>query len=213
MTTTTHLQGTAVARDVIDASLPIYDMVLTEHLVVEAPDSVVFRTAKGLDFLTVRAPFVTALMTARTLPSRLMGRSVDAPPALRLAEEPSALPGWLLLGEVPGREVAFGAVGTLWKAHIEWLDVSADTFADFAEAGWGKIACHLLVRPDGPGRTVLTYECRTGTTDRVSRAAMARYWWLIRPFVGYIMRAVLRTIRSDAEASAATLTSADRERS
>jgi hypothetical protein len=26
---------------------------------------------------------------------------------------------------------------------------------------------------------------------------MGRYWWLIRPFVGYVLRAVLRTIRGN----------------
>ena len=49
------------------------------------------------------------------------------------------------------------------------------------------------------GRSILTYECRTGTTDLDSRREMSRYWWLIRPFVGYILRAVLRTIRANAE--------------
>ena len=72
-------------------------------------------------------------------------------------------------------------------------------FAAFDEPGWGKIACHLLVRPDGPGRSVLTYECRTATTDHESRHAMGRYWWAIRPFVGYVLRASLRTIARDAE--------------
>ena len=70
------------------------------------------------------------------------------------------------------------------------------------EPGWGKIACHLLVRPDGPGRSILSYECRTATTDPVSRAQMARYWWLIRPFVAYVLRAVLRTIRGNVDAHA-----------
>jgi hypothetical protein len=200
MTTLTPGQPEAVANDVIDTRLSIYDVVLTEHLVVDAPPATVFRAAKDLDFLTIRAPLVTALMTARMLPAKLMGRSVEAPQALRLAADPSALPGWLALGEVPGREIAFGAVGKFWKVDIEWRDVPVEQFAAFAEPGWGKIACHLLVRADGPGRSVLTYECRTGTTDVVSRAQMTRYWWLIRPFVGYILRAVLRTIRSNAEA-------------
>jgi hypothetical protein len=119
-----------------------------------------------------------------------------------LARDPGALPGWLLLDEAPGREVVFGAVGTFWKADIEWRDLAADQFADFAEPGWGKIACHLLVRPDGPGRSILSYECRTATTDPVSRAQMSRYWWLIRPFVGYVLRAVLRTIGANVDAHA-----------
>lgn len=90
--------------------------------------------------------------------------------------------------------MAFGAIGTFWKADIEWRDVPLEQFETFDEPGWGKIACHFLVRPDGPGRTVLTYVCRTATTDPPARRRMARYWWLIRPFVGHIMRATLRTI-------------------
>jgi hypothetical protein len=186
--------------DLLDVHLPSYDVVLTEHLVVEADIAVVFEAAKNFDFMTTKSPLVTALMTARGVPSRLLGRPVVTPRALMLTSESGALPGWLLLGEVPGREVVFGAVGTFWKPDIEWHDLPADQFATFAEPGWGKIACHLLVRPDGPGRSILSYECRTATTDPVSQAQMSRYWWLIRPFVAYVLRAVIRTIRGNVDA-------------
>jgi hypothetical protein len=182
----------------LDVHLPTYDVVLTEHLVVEADTGAVFEAAKNFDFLTTRSPLVTALMTARSVPSRLLGRPVVTPQALMLARDPGALPGWLLLGEIPGRELVFGAVGTFWKPDIEWHDLTADQFAAFEEPGWGKIACHLLVRPDGPGSSLLSYECRTATTDSASRAHMSRYWWLIRPFVAYVLRAVVRTIRRNA---------------
>ena len=188
--------------DLLDVHLPSYDVVLTEHLVVEADIAVVFEAAKNFDFMTTKSPLVTALMTARGVPSRLLGRPVVTPRALMLTSESGALPGWLLLGEVPGREVVFGAVGTFWKPDIEWFDLAADQFAAFEEPGWGKIACHLLVRPDGPDRSILSYECRTATTDPVSQAQMSRYWWLIRPFVAYVLRAVIRTIRGEVGAHA-----------
>jgi hypothetical protein len=187
----------AETQSLLDAHLPRYDVVLTEHLVIGAGTDVVFEAAKNFDFVTTKSPLITALMTARTVPSRLLGRPVATPQTLMLAKEQGSLPGWLVLGEVPEREVVFGAVGTFWKADIAWKDVAADQFATFAEPGWGKIACHLLVRPDGPGRSILSYECRTATTDPVSQARMSRYWWLIRPFVAYILRAVLRTIRGN----------------
>lgn len=189
----------AKTLDLLDTHLPAYDVVLTEHLVVEEAPEVVFAAARAFDFLTTDAKAVTALMTLRTVPGRLRGRPAATPATLMLATDAGALPGWVNLGERPGQELAFGAVGTFWKADIERYDVSAEDFAAFAEPGWGKIACHLLVRPDGPGRSVLTYECRTATTDLTSRARMSRYWWLIRPFVAYILRAVLRTIRGNAE--------------
>jgi hypothetical protein len=180
----------------------VYDVVLTEHLVVNADVATVFTAARQFDFLTTKAPLLTALMTLRALPGRLRGHAPVAPARLLLAQDTSALPGWVALGEMPGEEVAFGAVGKFWKADIEWRDVPPDQFAAFAEPGWGKIGCHLLVRPDGPGRSILSYECRTATTDLTSRAQMSRYWWLIRPFVAYILRAVVRTIRANVDASA-----------
>jgi hypothetical protein len=188
--------------DLLDRYLPAYDVVLTEHLVVEAPPAAVFAAARSFDFLTTDAKMVTALMSLRTVPARLSGRPTATPSTLMLATDADILPGWVNLGETPGRELVFGAVGTFWKADIEWLDVPAEKFAAFAEPGWGKIACHLLVRPDGPGRSILSYECRTATTDLASRKQMSRYWWLIRPFVAYILRAVLRTIRGNAESHA-----------
>jgi hypothetical protein len=192
----------AATPTLLDARLPSYDVALTEHLVIQADTTAVFDAAKNFDFITTRSPFVTLLMTARSVPSRLHGDRAAAPQTLMLVRDPGALPGWLLLGEVPGREVVFGAVGTFWKSRIAWHELPADEFAAFTEPGWGKIACHLLVRPDGPGRSILTYECRTATTDAVSQAQMGRYWWLIRPFVGYMLRAVLRTIRGNVDGPA-----------
>jgi hypothetical protein len=185
--------------DLIDVHLSAYDVALTAHLVVDADPAVVFAAAKDFDFLTTQAPLVTVLMTARTLPTLLRRRPAPAPATLMLARDADVLPGWVHLGEVPGRELVFGAVGKFWKADIEWHDVASEQFADFDEPGWGKIACHLMVRPDGPGRSILSYECRTATTDPGSRARMARYWWLIRPFVSYILRAVVRTIQSNVD--------------
>jgi len=108
-----------VAPDLLDAHLPAYDVALTEHIVVEAAPDVVFATAQDFDFLTTDAPLVTVLMTMRAIPSRLRGRQVATPASLRLAKDPGALLGWVLLGDVPGREVVFGAVGTFWTPSFD----------------------------------------------------------------------------------------------
>lgn len=191
-----------LAPDLLDSYLPVYDIVITEHLVVGADTKDVYRAAKEVDFLKVRSPLLTAAMFVRMLPARLRGHPPEVPPEFRVAADSFGLPGWLLLGKVADREVAFGAIGRFWTAEIEWRDVPVEQFETFHEPGWGKIGCHFLVRTDGPGRSVLTYECRTGTTDSQARRKMARYWWLIRPFVGHIMRATLRTIAANAERQA-----------
>lgn len=196
MTTAAH------DRMLIESAMPTFDTVITEHTVVCADSATVFQAARSLDFLAVRTPLLTASMWMRGLPERLRGKPVAPPPRWMLAED-MALPGWLLIGERTGREVAFGAVGKFWQPSIEWLDVPVAEFPRFREPGWGKIAASFSMLPYGE-RTLLSYECRTVTTDPESRQRFLRYWWLVRPFVGHIMRATLAKIGADAESASAT---------
>lgn len=187
---------------IIDEQLPTYDVVVTEHLVVDADPPTTLEAARQLDLLTVSTPLLEGAMWIRGLPDRMRHRARARSVPLRLAEG-VGLPGWLSLGEREGSEVAFGAVGTFWQSSIRWRDVSLADFAGFHEPGWGKIACNFTVLPYGEGRTLLTYECRTATTDEASRRKFARYWWLVRPAAAYVMRAALATIANNATRSPA----------
>ena len=188
-------------RMLIESATLAFDAVIAEHVVVAADPARTFEAAKALDLLTVRTPLLAASMWIRALPARLFGKEAPALPRLVIGEG-VGLPGWLLLGERPGREIAFGAVGRFWKPVIEWRAVPLTEFPTFAEPGWGKIAANFSVLPYGADSTLLSYECRTVTTDSESRRNFLRYWWLIRPFVGHIMRATLKQIKSNAEAAA-----------
>ncbi len=178
---------------VLACMMPTYDVVLTAQVMVSADPATTFRAARELDLLTVHSPILDAAMWIRGLPARLTGRAVPVPPRLVIAD--GGLPGWLVLGE-SAHEIAFGAVGRFWTPIITWHDVTRDDFAQFDEPGWGKIAANFAVTPHGTG-TLLRYECRTATTDPVSRRRFRRYWWLVRPFVGHIMRATLATIEDN----------------
>jgi hypothetical protein len=182
----------------IDTAMPVFDVAIAEHVLVHADPATTFAAARSLDFLTVRTPLVSTAMWLRGLPARLAGKAAEPPGKLVLADGDD-LPGWLVLGETPGHELAFGAVGKFWQPNIEWHDVPRAEFAAFAEPGWGKIAAGFAVLPYRPGVTLLTYECRTVTTDPMSRTRFLRYWWLVRPFVAHIMRATLRTVQANAE--------------
>jgi hypothetical protein len=187
----------AAEAQVIDEQMPRCDVAIAEHLIVEAPAGVCYQAVRTLDLLTVHSPIIDAAFLLRGLPSRLKGTAPPAPPSLVIGEG-MALPGWLMLGERPGREIAVGAVGRFWQPDIVWRDVPPEQFAAFDEPGWGKIAASFLVRPYGTTRSLITYEVRTLTTDSVSRAKFSRYWWLIRPFVAHLMRAALRTVADNA---------------
>ena len=197
-------------RMLIESVMPRADALIAVHTMVAAGPAATYRAARDLDFLTVRTPLLTAAMWLRGLPERLRGNSAAPPARLRL-EDMAAMPGWLLVGERPGSEVVFGAVGRFWRPVIDWRQVGPDEFADFDEPGWGKIAANFSVTRYGEQHTLLSYQCRTVTTDPDSRRRFRRYWWLIRPFVAHIMRATVATIKADAEfgGSRAATTSAD----
>lgn len=183
--------------------MPRYDALMRQHVVVAADPATTFAAASALDLLTVHSPLMDLSMWVRELPTRLSGRTAPRPPALVIGPDMS-LPGWTFLGQRPDREIAFGAVGRFWQPTIEWLDVAAGDFKDFDEPGWGKIAASISVLPYGQSDTLLTYECRTVTTDPESRRRFLRYWRLVRPFVGHVLRATLGQIGVNATAASRT---------
>ena len=194
----------------IDRVLPRFDATIIEHIVVDAPPEVVVRTAREMDFLQIHTPLVDALMAARGLPARIGRRfgnrpAPPPPPAMRLADlfdapgSADALEGWVGLGEEPGRELVFGAVGKFWQASIDWRTVTAEAFPTFDEPDHAKIAAGFSVREYGSHRTLLSYEARTAATDPAARRKFLRYWRLVRWFVGVVMRAALVTIKDLAE--------------
>jgi hypothetical protein len=192
----------------IDEYLPDYDFTRIEHLVIRAPTAAVYETVRDLDLLMVHSPIADAAMFVRGLPDRIakMRRRNEPPspplPALKLSalfdregfDHAATLEGWVGLAEERGREIAFGAVAKPWMAEIEWKTVPPFDFAGFEEPGWAKIAASISVREYGSQRSILTYEARTAMTDDASRERFGRYWMLVSPFVGTIMRAVLRTV-------------------
>jgi hypothetical protein len=186
----------------VDDFLPRFDVTLAAHQIVEAPPGPAWEALRALDLVRVHSPIIDASFWVRSLPARLRGSPPPAePPPIVLGAEGEVLPGWLRLGEHPGRELALGAIGRFWTPSIEWREVPRAEFRDFAEAGWGKIAVSFSLRPYGVTRSLVSYECRTATNDDASRRAFARYWSLIRPFVAHLMRATLATLQADVAAA------------
>lgn len=189
----------------LDGALPEFGFSRLECVALAAAPPVAYEAARGLDLLTINSPLVNAAMSARGLPERLRGRSTPTPPSLRVADlfdtTGEAWEGqpWVALGENPGRELVFGAVGKPWRASIEWQRVEPEHFTSFDEAGWAKMAAAFVVHPYGTQRSLLTYEARTACTDPASTARFGRYWTLVSPGVGVVLRGALRAVRAAAE--------------
>jgi hypothetical protein len=190
----------------IDDVLPTFDVTRVDTIVVTASADDVYRAALELDLVQVARDkaLVSLLFAVRSVPDRLMhalGRQ-QAPPApqsMRLGDLP--VEGeWIRLAENPGREIVFGAAGRFWNGPIQWQQTTPQTFAAFDSPDSARIAANLAVHPYAPDRVLLTYEARTAATDEHARRGIERYWRLLSPFVGLVMRAVLHAIKQRAAA-------------
>jgi hypothetical protein len=76
-----------------------------------------------------------------------------------------------------------------------------ETFASADAPGSARIAASLAVHPYSLDHVLLTYEARTTATDDQARRGVRRYWRVLSPFVGLVLRGVLRAIRRRAETS------------
>ncbi|MFE9773448.1 hypothetical protein ACFYOV_17540 [Streptomyces sp. NPDC005931] len=191
----------------LDGLLPDFRFTRLACTAVAAAAPDVYRAARDLDLLTIHSPLFDLITWARGVPDRLRGSPTEAPPSLRLADLFDAATHdrnqpWVGLAEDQGREIAFGAVGKAWQTSIDWRRVEPADFPAFAEPGWAKIAAALVVHPYGSHRSLLSYEARTACTDDLSLKRFGRYWTLVSPGVGVVMRAALRAIRAAAEQDA-----------
>lgn len=185
----------------LDRFLPTWDHEISVSRVFRAPPAAVFETITNLDLF--RLPVARVLLEARALPGRLAdaaarrrGETVAAePPTFRVRDLGDR--GWILLGERPGTELVYGAVGKPWKGtggSPPEPPVTAETFAAFAEPGFAKIAESTVVTPYGAGACVLTMESRVALTDEDSRRRFRRYWRAAGPFIRLMRPTVMRAL-------------------
>jgi len=190
----------------IDRFAPDWDASRIEHLIVPGDPGDVYEVLLRADFLrawresrVVRLLFALRGAGERTVAGVLRKPHLepDEPEALRLADLPSH-GDWVLLAEDPPDEIAFGVVGRFWGGETIWERIDAAGFSDWSRPGFARIACNFSLRPYGQERTLITYEARTTATDDASRRAFGRYWRLVSPFVGIVMRSMLRVVEGDA---------------
>ncbi len=170
----------------VDEFLPIYDVSDAVATVAAADTATTWDALMQVDLIEIgrRRPIVAVLGVLRALPEvvshLLHGESPPHPPKrLRLrdtTEIPLGEGGWVLLGERPGDEIAFGLVGKFWRPVIVFAKVSAAGFRDFAEPGYAKTIYSLSVRALDERRTLSSGVMRTATTDEQARRWFRRYW-------------------------------------
>ncbi|HET9253364.1 MAG TPA: hypothetical protein VFP58_14715, partial [Candidatus Eisenbacteria bacterium] len=143
------------------------------------------------------------LFAIRTLPDRLRGvRDGDAHPrevTLRIddLESTPEHPGFQVLLETPGHEVAVGAIGKVWMSRIPFLHMAdAQEYAAFDLTGYVKVAWCFRVAPHHGG-SHLEMEVRVDATDEESWRKFRRYFRVIGPASRFIRRSGLAALANE----------------
>ena len=190
----------------LDDLMPDFDATRVEHRVIDAPLPAVYDAALHVDLLDLARdnPLVRGIFALRTGGERLVAavrggapEPAPAPETLRLADLTDH-GDWVLLGSDPPHEIAFGAVGRFWAGETSWEQLGAADFASFDRPGFARIAANISLRPYGATRTLASYECRTQATDDAARHAFLRYWTIVAPGVGVVLRSTLKLIDREA---------------
>src|ERR1019366_5908469 len=199
----------------VDEFLATFDFSDEIQTVVAADTATTWRALMDADLIEVgrQRPLVALLGAARILPElvwqRLHGEHPPAAPARPMLRDTTKLPmsegGWVLLGERPQEEIAFGLVGKFWRPVIQFAEVDAAAFKDFAEPGFAKTVYALGTRRLDDEKTLLWAIMRTATTDEQARTWFRRYWTF---GVGYgahvLVHGLLDLVHQEAERTRGT---------
>jgi hypothetical protein len=194
-----------------DELLPAYDVSDSVAAVVHANQERAWNALMEVDLIELgrRRPLIGMLGALRALPevvAHLLHGEAPARPSERItlrdmANLPMSGGGWVLLADRPPEDIALGLVGKFWRPVIDFADVSADGFGDFAQPGFAKTVYALSVKPfDGGDRSLLTAAMRTATTDEKARRSFRRYWALgVGAGAHLLASGLIEAARDDAE--------------
>jgi hypothetical protein len=141
--------------------------------------------------LSAEDPLIARAIALRETPGRLLravGMSRNALPS-----RPFGFHSFALLGEVPGREVAFGLAGRFWQMDYGLRRI-ADTEAFMAMTDQPRLVLNVCVEPLDGQRCQLVTHTRVHCPDEAQRRRFVPYWVLIRPVSGLIRGRLLRRI-------------------
>jgi hypothetical protein len=187
------------ADPLLDAFMPIYDVVERHHIHVAAPADVVLAAAREQDLMA--QPVVRAILKAREI---ILGSEPDTRPRPRGLLALTTSIGWRVLGE-DDREIVVGAVTQPWRADVVFRPLAPDEFIAFNEPGYVKIAWTLRADATATNASVFRTETRAVATDEAARAKFRRYWAFLSPGIAMIRWALLRPVKASSERRLSTL--------
>ena len=182
------------ADQLLDVFMPVYEVAERHHIRVDAPVDLTFGALMDMDLQD--STLVRAIFKAREL---LMGGTPDAPARPRSLVEITKELGWVVLTEVPGREIVMGAATRPWDANVVFRSIAAEHFASFNEPGYVKIAWTLRADACDGDRSIARSETRAVATDAVARRKFRWYWARFSAGIVLIRQLSMRLVKQRAE--------------
>lgn len=185
--------------------MPRFDVVERHRTVVRAPPPTVYAAIREAELGT--APLTRVLLALRALPAAVIGllRSHGRElierhrPARRLRLADFERAGFRVVAERAPDELVIGLIGQFWtprgglRTEVSEADFRRGPPPGYALAGW-----NFTAQPLDDCRTELATETRVWCASR-ARWKFRIYWFFVRPGSGLIRRAMLRSIRREAE--------------
>ncbi len=169
-------------------------LVEQDRVELAAPPEQVWQLLRHGDL--ARSSLIRALFALRTLPDRMRGKSSGCG-SIRIDDLVSTpeRPGFRVLLESPGRELAVGAIGRAWELEIPFVHVSSpEEFLRFDTQGFVKVAWSVRVSARGQLCSEIELEVRVDATSEEAWRKFERYWALIGPASHFIRRTLLASL-------------------
>ena len=192
-----HAKRPGEAKDgdeLLDRFMPEYEIAEQHQVKVAAPADITFSTACAMDLQD--SEMIRAIFKTRELLLCAKPQGADLPRGL-LAQTRAL--GWVVLAEIPGREIVMGAITEPWKGTPVFRGVPPDQFAAFHEPGHVKIAWTLRADSAGPNKSVFRTETRAICTDAESRTKFRLYWSFLSMGIILIRKMSLGPLKKAAE--------------
>ena len=189
----------AAAATSLDEHFPAWEFAEHHEIRVHAPPA---RVQEAIGQVTADEILFFRLLTWIRNPGRSWRRqreNILAPPPDRPILDVALNGGFVLLDEVPSREVLVGAVVCCRFARVN----GPEAFAALVQPGFAKAGMNFLLQDEGGGWTRVSTETRVHGTDAGAQRRFAAYWRVIYPGSALIRVMWLRAIRARAEGAGA----------
>jgi hypothetical protein len=178
----------------LDALLPVYQFGEFHEIDVAAPPARVFAAVKAVTASEIRLFRLLTWIRSPSWPSTERPENILAAPPDKPILDVALAGGFLLLAEVPEREIVFGTLVCCGPPPVR----EAASLIALDRPGYAKAFMNFTVRPAGTTSHVTT-ATRVFATDPAARRRFSTYWRLIYPGSALIRRSWLQAIKRRAE--------------